>query len=79
MTATGSCSVSEMSKRTARLVGNVEQAISDAADALLRAEQDREAALSALRTADAGVDEARQVLDRLQRLRASLTADDRDD
>ena len=79
MTATGSCSAPEMSERTSRLVANVEQAISDAADALLRAEQDREAALRALRTADAGVDEARQVLARLQRLRASLTAGDSDD
>lgn len=59
-----------------QLILTVEQAVSDAADALLRAEQDREAALSALRQADTGVDEARQVLERLSRLHASLTAPD---
>lgn len=58
-----------------KLILNVEQAVSDAAAALLRAEQDREAALTALRTADAGVDEARQVLERLRRLHTSLTCD----
>lgn len=59
-----------------KLVSTVEQAVSDAADALLRAEQDREAARTALRTADADVDEARQVLERLRRLHASMTARD---
>lgn len=68
----------EKSKGMTRLISNVEQAVSDAAAALLRAEQDREAARSALRAADAGVDEARQVLDRLRRLHASLSADERD-
>lgn len=63
----------------AQLLANVDQAVADAAAALLRAEQMREAARTALRTADADVDEAREVLDRLQRLRASLSGVDDDD
>lgn len=59
-----------------QLILNVEHAASDAAAALLRAEQNREAALSAVRAADADLDEAREVLERLRRLHALLAARD---
>jgi NACalpha-BTF3-like transcription factor len=58
--------------RMTSLMASVEQAVSDAAAAVLRAEMDREAARTALQQAEDDLCEATQVLERLSRLRDRL-------
>lgn len=60
------------------MLASVEQAITDARDALLLAEKNHAAALTAVSAAEADRREAEEVLDRLERLRDRLTGDAED-
>ena len=55
-----------------QMLASVEQAVTDARDALLLAEKNHAAALTALSAADADRREAEEVLGRLQRFRDRL-------
>lgn len=61
--------------RMTQILANVERAVTDARDALLTAEKERAAALTAIRVAEADVNEAREVLIRLERLRDRIAGD----
>lgn len=57
------------------MLASVEQAVTDARDALLTAEKKHAAALTVVREAEADTHEAREVLARLERLRDRMSGE----